>query len=292
MITRPLGTTGLTVSLLGFGAGQIGDDRLTDADASRLLNTALDLGITLIDTARSYGRSEERIGTSLRRRRQEFVLSTKVGYGVPDVPDWTFECVRRGIDDALRRLQTDVIDVAHLHSCPADVLLQNGVLDALEEAKRAGKVRAVAYSGENDDLSAAILSARVDVVQLSVNVCDQRGARIMVPAAAAAGIGVIGKRPTANAPWRFSGRPEREDEAVYWERWHALGIEGGMDPQELALRFSVFVPGVASCITGTAREEHLRRNCAMVERGDLPNELRRRITAAFSAAGAQWPGVI
>ncbi len=292
MNTRLLGQTGLRVSILGLGAGQIGDDQLSDADAGRLLNTALDLGITLIDTARSYGRSEERIGAALRHRRGEFVLSTKVGYGVPGVPDWTSECVRRGIDDALRRLQTDVIDVAHLHSCPADVLLQSGVLDALEEAKSAGKVRAVAYSGENDDLVASILSGRVEVIQLSVNLCDQRGARFMVPAAAAAGIGVIGKRPTANAPWRFRARPEREDEAIYWERWQALGLREEMDPQELALRFSAFVPGAASCITGTAREAHLRRNCAIVERGALPEELRAKVHAAFSAVGARWLGVI
>src|SRR5579872_6093374 len=98
MITRDFGRTGLRVSALGFGAGQIGGDDLSDAEAERLLLGALDLGVTLIDTARSYGRSEERIGRLLAHRRRDFALSTKGGYGVDGVADWTYDAVARGID--------------------------------------------------------------------------------------------------------------------------------------------------------------------------------------------------
>src|SRR6185295_18171863 len=84
---REFGTTGLVVSALGFGAGQIGDESMGEVQAGALLNAALDLGITLVDTARGYGLSEERIGTHLAHRRQEFVLSTKVGYSVPGYDD-------------------------------------------------------------------------------------------------------------------------------------------------------------------------------------------------------------
>ncbi|MCK7578814.1 MAG: aldo/keto reductase [Chromatiales bacterium] len=83
MQCRAFGQTGLEVPVLGFGAMQAGDPRLPEERAARLLNHALDLGLALIDTARSYGSSEERIGRHLARRRDEFVLSTKVGYGVP-----------------------------------------------------------------------------------------------------------------------------------------------------------------------------------------------------------------
>ena len=76
---RPFGDTGLTVPVLGFGAGGIGDPALSERDAETLLNSVLDLGVGLIDTARSYGLSEERIGRHLARRRGDFVLSTKVG---------------------------------------------------------------------------------------------------------------------------------------------------------------------------------------------------------------------
>src|SRR5262245_30575932 len=101
METRPFGLTGLAVSALGLGAGSLGDPRLSDSDAERLIDAALDLGVTLIDTARSYGASEERIGRALRGQRRRAVLSTKVGYGVEGARDWTAEAVSRGIDEAL-----------------------------------------------------------------------------------------------------------------------------------------------------------------------------------------------
>ena len=85
MQRRPFGRTGLDVPALGFGAMQVGDPRLPEAAAARLLNHALDLGLALVDTARSYGVSEERIGRHLAHRRDEFVLSTKVGYGVDGI---------------------------------------------------------------------------------------------------------------------------------------------------------------------------------------------------------------
>lgn len=93
---RPFGTTGLSVSPLGLGAGEIGDPALDDREVEALLRAAVELGVTLIDTARSYGRSEERIGRFLAPVRDQVVLSTKVGYGVDGVPDWTGECIRRG----------------------------------------------------------------------------------------------------------------------------------------------------------------------------------------------------
>ncbi|MDQ1241734.1 MAG: hypothetical protein QG550_985, partial [Pseudomonadota bacterium] len=111
MQRRSFGQTGLAVPILGFGAMQAGDPALAEDAAARLLNHALDIGLTLIDTARSYGLSEERIGRHLARRRDEFVLSTKVGYGIAGVPDWTYDCVVAGVDAARDRLRTDVIDI-------------------------------------------------------------------------------------------------------------------------------------------------------------------------------------
>src|SRR4029079_11123665 len=91
---RPFGRTALRVSALGLGAGQIGDPSLDDREVEALVLGAIDLGVPLIDTARSYGCSEERLGRLLRQRKDRFVLSTKVGYGVEGVPDWTGEAVR------------------------------------------------------------------------------------------------------------------------------------------------------------------------------------------------------
>ena len=146
---RDFGKTGLQVTALGFGAGHVGGHDLDEHQAGTLLNAVLDLGVNLIDTARGYGLSEERIGRHLAHRRDDFVLSTKGGYGVDGVPDWTGEVVRQGIEQALRTMRTDRVDIFHLHSCPLETLQREDILTALEDAKRQGQVRAVAYSGEN-----------------------------------------------------------------------------------------------------------------------------------------------
>jgi len=145
VLRRRFGSTGLVVSALGFGAGHIGDPALDEGEVGRLLNFALDAGITLFDTARGYGASEERIGRHLAHRRGEFVLSTKIGYGIPGFADWTGPGVTAGIDAALLQLRTDFIDIMHLHSCPLEVLRQEELLSALGRAVTAGKVRVAVH---------------------------------------------------------------------------------------------------------------------------------------------------
>src|SRR3989441_2289987 len=147
---RPFGATGLSVSAVGLGAGRIGGPETSDADVDRLVGGALDAGVTLIDTARSYGLSEERLGRALAGRRERVVLSTKVGYGVPGVPDWTPRCIIEGVDAALTRLRTDRLDIVHLHSCEVGVLQHSGVAQALRTTVEAGKGRVAADSGAGE----------------------------------------------------------------------------------------------------------------------------------------------
>jgi len=290
---RALGATSLRVPALGLGAAHVGRHDVPDDDAARLLHEALDLGVTLLDTAPSYGLSEERIGRHLAHRRDEFVLCTKGGYGVSGVADWTGPVIVAGVDQALGRLRTDRIDVFLLHSCPRDVLVRGEVVDALEAVVRAGKVRVAGYSGDNDALDHAVASGRFGVVEASVNLCDQRALREAVPMAAAKGVGVVAKRPLANAPWRFAARPVGDYAETYWSRLRAMDL----DPtplawDALALRFAAYAPGVSACIVGTSRVEHLRRAAACVAEGPLPDDLRERIAAAFARHGADWPGEV
>jgi aryl-alcohol dehydrogenase-like predicted oxidoreductase len=291
MQQRNFGRSGLTVSALGFGAGQIGDAALEEAAVGRLLNVALDLGVTLIDTARGYGLSEARIGRHLAHRRSEFVLSTKVGYGIPGHADWTFSAIVAGIDTALQQLGTDVIDIVHLHSCPLSTLRSGEVVDALSRAREQGKILVAAYSGENAELDWALASGRFGAVECSVNLFDQRSLQQRLPAAADAGIGVIGKRSLGNAPWRFEHRPAGDYCEVYWGRMQALAYDAhGMPWDEFALRFSAHAPNVGSAIVGTASIDHLRHNVSLVERGPLPDDALAAIGARFAQLGAQWPG--
>lgn len=293
MIQRALGSTGLRVSVLGFGAGPVGSPELSESDAEALLHGVLDAGINLLDTAPSYGQSEERIGRYLQGRRHDFLLSTKCGYGVPGVEDWTGPCITQGVELALRRLRTDVIDLLHFHSCPVEVLERPGVVDALRRAVEQGKVRVAAYSGENAPLGWAMHSGAFGSVQTSVNVFDQRVLDWAVPLAEQKGIGIIAKRPLGNAPWRFSERPAAPDIATYWDRMRAMRLDTeGLDWSELALRFTAFAPGVTSCIVGTTRTENLQRNLRALDKGPLPESLVERIRGAFRRQDQGWDGLI
>ncbi|MCP3142804.1 aldo/keto reductase [Pyxidicoccus xibeiensis] len=293
MERRPLGRTGLHVSVLGFGAGHVGSPDLAEADAAALLHGVLDSGINLIDTAPGYGLSEERIGRHLHGRRGEFILSTKCGYGVPGVEDWTPECITRGVDQALQRLRTDVLDVVHFHSCPVEVLRRPGLIEALVRAVEAGKVRAAAYSGDNAALEYALGTGAFTVVQTSVNVFDQRAIDRGVAWARDKGVGVIAKRPLGNAPWRFAERPGAHDIGEYWHRMRTMGLDTrGLDWSEVTLRFAAHVPGVSTCIVGTGRLDNLRRNLRTLEHGPLPPDFVYVIREAFRRSDQGWDGMI
>lgn len=293
MLTRPFGNTGLVVSALGLGAGPLGDSTLADSEVERLLHEALDLGVTLIDTARSYGASEERIGRALRGRRGRAVLSTKVGYGIAGAADWSAEAVRRGIDEALGKLGTDWIDIVHLHSCPADTLRTGEAPRALADAVAAGKVRVAAYSGENEALDVAIAYGAFGGLQLSLNPWDQGSIDRALWRAKERGMGAIAKRPLANAWWTHGTRPERADIAEYRERGWALGLaDHGLAPAALALRFAVFTWGVDSAIVGTTKPAHLTALARMVADGPLPAEVTRDLREAWWKTGQGWPGLI
>jgi len=291
MELRPLGTTGLPVSAVGLGAGRIGGADSSETDVDTLVAAALDLGVTLVDTAPSYGFSEERLGRALSGRRERVVLSTKLGYGIPGVPDWTGPCIAAGVDAALSRLRTDRIDLAHLHSCGIEVLERGEVVDALRRAVDAGKVRVAAYSGEGEALLWAVRSGAFGAVQCSVSPVDQSSLSAAVAEAGLRGLGVLGKRPLGNAPWRFRDRPPEADVAEAWERFRSLALDaGGLGWTELFARFAAFAPGVSAVLLGTASPGHLAEVVAAVERGPLDPAAVESLRAAWRRVGSRWTG--
>ncbi|HEY4771018.1 MAG TPA: aldo/keto reductase, partial [Myxococcales bacterium] len=227
----------------------------------------------------------------LAGRRERVVLSTKVGYGVPGVSDWTARSVTDGVDAALLRLRTDRLDVAHLHSCELAVLERNGVAEALRSAVQAGKVRVSAYSGEGDALLWAVRSGLFGAVQCSVSVVDQAALEGAVAQAAARGIGVLGKRALGNAPWRFDARPPEPDVAEAWDRFRALRpAAGGLAWPALFTRFAAFAPGVSAVLVGTASLAHLRDAAGAVEQGPLDPGRLATLRGAFGGVGRGWSG--
>lgn len=288
MNRQPFGQTGLSVTPLGFGAMHF-DGLEGEAEVGRLLNGVLELGINLIDSARGYGRSEERIGRHLAQRRQEFVLSTKFGYGVEGVPDWTYDCIVRGVERALRVLRTDWIDIGHLHSCPLDLLQRGEVTQALDDCVRAGKLRVAAYSGENAALAHALADARFGAVQCSLSLVDRANAS-QLPTTK----GVLVKRALAGLAWARPQRPDDFCEGQYWERWQALQLpEPGLPWPEAALRFAAFQPGVSSLLLGSKSLANLRAAQQALARGPLPAETLLALRQRWDAAGGgDWPGLV
>lgn len=292
MLFRTFGKSGIKVSVLGFGAGHVGGNNLTEAEASNLLNSTADLGINLFDTARGYGLSEERIGKHLSHRRNEIIISTKVGYGISGINDWTFNSVVFGIDEALTKLRTDYIDIVHLHSCSLDILQKGQVIEALAKALENGKIKVAAYSGENEALEYAAHSGQFESLQFSVNLFDQKSIDIVLPIAKEKQIGVIAKRPIANVPWRFSEHPYGEYCEEYWKRMKKMNLDLDVDWLETAIRFSAFTDGVSSIIVGTASLNHLKNNLLLLEKERLPEEIYSMIRKSFKAIDESWIGQV
>ena len=292
MHLRDFGQTGLNVFPLGFGGGQIGGPEQSEAELEHLLKGLLELGVNLFDTARGYGESEARIGRLLRKQRSQCLFSTKVGYGVPGLPDWTADCVRAGIDQALRLMQTDYLDIVHLHSCPLETLQRGEVISALQAAVKAGKVRVMAYSGENEPLAWAIQSGYFGSIQTSVNLCDPYSLLHLLPEARQRGLGVIAKRPLANAFWRFSEQPHGDYAETYWLRWRTLGLSSALPMPELAIRYAAYAPGVDTCIVGSRTFSHLQSLRQALEHGPLPEESLAHLNQAYQQHARDWRGEV
>lgn len=292
MIMRALGKSGIEVSVLGFGAGHIGGNNFTEAEVSNLLNSLADLGINLFDTARGYGLSEERIGNHLSYRRSEIVLSTKVGYGIAGVTDWTHDSVRLGIDEALVKLRTDYIDIVHLHSCSLEVLQRGEVIEALIQATQSGKIRVAAYSGENETLHYAVSLESFGSLQFSINVFDQRSIDEILPVTSKKNLGVIAKRPIANVPWRFANQPHGDYCEEYWKRMIRMKLKLDIDWLEAAIRFAGFTEGISSIIVGSTSINHIANNLKLLEKGKLPDEIYSMMRDSFKKNDENWEGQV
>lgn len=291
-MTTALGNNGLWASRVGLGAGSLGGNDVTQADVDRLIHGALDLGVNLIDTAPSYGESEVRIGRAIAGRSSGLILSTKVGYGVDGCEDWTGPCITAGVDRARTRLGVDVIDLVHLHSCPAETLQDGEVVDALVGAAESEAIRVPAYSGDGHALWVAIESGAFGAVQSTVSLVDRHN-RPTLAVARERGLGVLAKRALANAPWRHRGAPEPDDQAENWRRWRALALDlNDTSPMQAALRWVAHHTEAHCVLVGTRRPEHLRAAVEAVEAGPLPDDLLAHVADRWAAEGTTWSPLV
>jgi aryl-alcohol dehydrogenase-like predicted oxidoreductase len=298
MEKRQLGKTDMHVSVLGFGGAEIGFAGVAADTVAQLLHSALDAGLNVIDTAECYAGSEELIGQAVSGRRRDFYLFTKCGHpeGM-NKEDWRPESLLRSIERSLKRLRTDRLDLVQLHSCAEAELRKGDVIAALEQARQRGYTRYLGYSGDGQAARYAIECGRFDTLQTSVSIADQEALALTLPLAEQRQMGVIAKRPIANAVWRNAAKPDNAYYHVYWDRIQKLAypfLRG--DPREaiaVALRFTLSVPGVDTAIVGTTKPGRWRENADLLEAGPLPPEQFEQIRRRWQeVADATWVGQV
>jgi aryl-alcohol dehydrogenase-like predicted oxidoreductase len=300
-----LGNTGLKVSRLGVGLAELGGLPADNVEtAGRILGAALDGGINFFDTAECYGNSEELIGKTVAHRRSEIVLATKAGHpptGYSGQP-WTVKTIVDSIDSSLVKLKTDHLDILQLHAYDISAPTPDDVIQAVLDAKDAGKTRFLGYSGENEDADWAVRSGLFDTLQSSFNLVDQRARYGLFDLARSKGIGIIGKRPIGNATWGKASATDGDaglsgTNGERLKRARAMlemgPIDGApQDPIGLALGFVLAHEDIHTAIVGTRSSEHMVSNIAAMETvvplaKGVVEELRRR----FDLVGKDWRAI-
>jgi aryl-alcohol dehydrogenase-like predicted oxidoreductase len=298
MERRRLGQTDMVVSVLGFGGSEIGYERAGARTVARLLGSALDAGLNVIDTAECYEESEALIGAAIGSRRGECYLLTKCGHPRGfGRGDWRPASLLSSIERSLTRLRTDRLDLIQLHSCSFADLRRGDAIDALERARGRGWTRYIGYSGDGEAARYAVECGRFDTLQTSVSVADQEALELTLPLAASRGMGVIAKRPLANLAWRYARKPAEPYYQAYWSRLRALDYPFLRDTSDAAvataLRFTLAAPGVHTAIVGTKRPERWPQNARLLEAGPLPAAEVKQIRARWRRiAEPSWTGEV
>lgn len=284
-------------SVLGFGGAEIGyNPNQTQEDVNLLLNSALDAGLNVIDTAAAYKTSEQMIGEAVGKRRKDYYLLTKCGaLDAFTRSDWTKKGILETIENSLRNLKTDYLDIAQLHSCDAQTLRQGDAIEGLQRAQEKGYTRYIGYSGDREDAKYAVELNVFDSLQTSVSIADQTPIETNIPLAVEKGLGIIAKRPIANAVWRHDAKPSDSYHHAYWDRIQKLKypfLEKSLEEATAtALRFTMTIPGVSTMIVGTTRPNRWQENARYVAEGALSDEefeeIRRRWN---SVADESWIG--
>jgi aryl-alcohol dehydrogenase-like predicted oxidoreductase len=266
------------------------------ADAAQLLNCALDMGIKLIDTARSYGESEEIIGAAIGHRRQEYVLATKVT-PTPCEPHRVHESVHA----SLRALRTDVIDLVQIHCGATDREPDACTTDALLELKRSGAIRhlgASVYSEESGE--AAMASGHFDCLQVAYSALDRRIETTLLPAAVEESMGILARSVLLKGALTDRVESLPDELAPLKKAARELARLAASEVEclpELAYRYALSNPAIDSVLAGVTSIRELEQALLWAARGELSPTLLDVIRATPMLAEklltpAFWPSLL
>ena len=315
---RPLGRTGWNVSSISFGAWAIGGSwgSVDDKDSLAALNKAVDCGVNFIDTADVYGmgRSEKLIAQLKRdRKRDEIIVATKAGRRLNPhtTHGYTAANLRMFIEDSLRNLSADALDLVQLHCPPTDVYYCADVFDALDRLVTEGKIRYYGVSVERiEEALKAIEYPNVQTVQIIFNCFRQRPAALFFEQALKRQVGILARVPLASG--LLTGKLSKqsqfdiEDHRSFNRHGEAFdqgetfsGVDydtalaavdefKGMVPPnmtlaQLALRWILMFPAVSCAIPGAKRLEQVEENCAAANLPELSPAMMDRVAAIYDS---------
>ncbi|MFE7271897.1 aldo/keto reductase [Streptomyces sp. NPDC057623] len=308
---RELGRTGLTVSEIGYGAWGLGQGAWVGADDDsgvRALHRALDLGVTFIDTARAYDRSESVVGRALKELPgggDGVHVATKVGpkvhvplapSGLDPMEAFPGSHLRESLETSLRALGRDHVDLLQLHTWEDDWTGRGDWLETVDDLKKEGRIRAFGISVKDhqpENVLTVLRTGAVDTVQVIYNVFEQAPADALLPACEEYGVGVIVRVALDEGALTGSIRTGVTFPEGDWRNWYfrddrpaqvgtrvdALCADLGIDVEELpstALRFALAGQAVSTVIVGMRSLRNVERNAAIAEAPPLtPRRLAR-----------------
>lgn len=296
MEKRTLGRTGYEVTAMGFGGMEL--HFLNEESAVRLLNRALDLGINYIDTSPEYAMSEYYIGKAIVGRRDEFILATKCGdnmTGQGALYRFDKETILSNVEESLRLMKTDYIDVLQLHGVIPEYFPDGSfeeVLDTLREIKKSGKVRCMGLTvcnkqegmygypagyGYNSVLRFAPYE-EIDVIQMVYGGLTRLSEDVIQEAYIRYGTGIVAR-----------GIVKKYD-PTYTERIAVAKLselcEEGETVNDFLIRYAITHPGLSSVVVGTKDISHLEHNVRLAEKGKLSDTIYQEAKRRLNFAGA------
>ena len=299
---RQLGRTGLRVSVIGFGGSPLGNEfgDIGASDGERAVHAAIDEGIDLFDTSPYYGRtvSEARLGEALVGRRHRVVLSTKCGRYDKASFDFSAERVKASIDESLKRLRTDYVDLFFAHDIEFGDREQviGETLPAMRELQKQGKCRFIGISGlplrmladvgQRGDLDVILSYCHYNLLARDLDT-------ILTPVVQSRGIGLINASPlhmrllSAAGPPKWHPAPDE----VRWKAAIAIALieRYGMLPEQLAVRFCINHPYAASTLVGMSNPNEVHENVKALSL-DIPPDLLQEIDDMTSSVhNLTWP---
>ena len=278
--TNEFGNTGLQVTRLGYGAMELSEG--PEDLANDLLNLVLDSGINFIDTSIDYGDSEKLIGKFISHRRSEFFLASKCGCPVGFEKDHVFtkENITNGINQSLKLLKTDYLDLVQLHNPINNVVEENDVIQTLLDIKKDGKVRFIGTSSFLPFLPDHVAMGVFDTFQIPYSALNREHEKL-ITSASKSGAGTIIRGGVSKGEF---GR-NRE-----WDNFSKSNLDDLLDEGEsrtaFLLRFVLSHPHLNTTIVGTKNLEHFKENINTANKGKLSEDIYEEAKKRLSAIGA------